>query len=135
MPGDLTEHLAFAQAFNCAWRCHGAPCDVTENLIKNRRPPGDVTEHLASLATSRTRHGGPLARAIAAGKPHPLFPQRLLVQKTWSVTFWTFLVVTILAFVAGVFAGRLLWSTALVETTAASCAGLLLEGPLCSAAS
>ena len=79
------------------------------------------------------RHGGPVARGIAAGKPHPLFPKRLLVQKmqkTWSVTIWTCLVVTVLAFVAGVFAGRLLWSTALVETTAASCAALLLGGPL-----
>ena len=51
MPGDVTEHLAFAQAFSCAWRRHGAPCDVMENLIKKRRPPGDVTEHLASRAS------------------------------------------------------------------------------------
>ena len=71
-----------------------------ENLIKKN------ADHLATSQSTwptwRARHGGPLARVIAAGKPHPLFPQRLLVQKTWSATFWTFLVVTVLAFVAGV---------------------------------
>ena len=71
-----------------------------ENLIKEN------ADHLATPQSTwpawRALHGGPLARVIAAGKPHPLFPQRLLVQKTWSATFWTFLVVTVLAAIAGV---------------------------------
>ena len=55
----------FAQAFSCAWRSQGAPgfrssfqlCLAVSRRTwsKNRRPPGDVTEHLASLATSRSR--------------------------------------------------------------------------------
>ena len=74
-----------------------------ENLIKKN------ADHLATSQSTwptwRARHGGPLARVIAAGKPHPLFPQRLLVQKTWSATFFvaaSVAGVVVLAFVAGV---------------------------------